>query len=357
MTMAVRPPATADDAIYVGLREGTVQRVDNGTVTTALDIQSQVETGGECGLLGMTFSPDGSKLYVHYSLAATCATVVAEYAFDDTTHTAVTASARQVLTVSQPQFNHNGGSLLFGPDDLLYLALGDGGGGNDVGMGHVAGGNAQSLDTLLGKVLRIDPTPDPDVDDATKDYLIPPDNPFVGTPSATDREEIWSYGLRNPFRMSFDRTTGDLWIGDVGQNQREEIDWVAATDPVNPGGKGSNFGWNRREGDLIGPNPDQSTGPYTPPIIPINRSLGDTAIVGGYVYRGAGIPELAGAYLFSDFNHYAIRAARFSGFTLLEARDFGPGVGKPGMSSFGEDNDGELYVISLFSGVYRIDKV
>ncbi len=355
MTMAAR---TGDPALYVAMRDGLVQQVIvGGAITAALDIRSQVTTDGECGLLGLAFSPDGSKLYVHYSLKAVgtpqhCATVVDEYAFSGSS---AVLPARRVLTVEQPQvLNHKGGSMLFGPDGMLYLALGDGGGGNDQGAGQPPGGNAQSPNTLLGKILRINPA-DPDGGGALT-YTVPPDNPFVGT---APLDEIWSFGLRNPFRMSFDSATGDLWVGDVGQGAREEISWVPDTG-AQPHGRGANFGWNRREGDLAGPDSSPTAGPtpFTDPVLAINRSQGDRSVIGGYVYRGGAIPELAGAYLFADFFHYAIRALRINGSgTVVEFRDFTSAVGADGTASFGEDNAGELYVVSLYSGVYRIDKV
>jgi glucose/arabinose dehydrogenase len=248
--------------------------------------------------------------------------------------------------------NHNGGSLVLGPDGLLYLALGDGGGGNDVGAGHVAGGNGQSLQTLLGKILRIDPTPS-----GSSGYTIPSGNPFVGGSDAAGpyRGEIWSFGLRNPFRLSFDRTTHDLWIADVGQGAREEVDFVAVNDATHPGGKGANFGWNRREGLIAGPD---TTDPLNPaggarvdPIFDIDHSHGDCAIIGGYVYRGSAIPDLAGQYLYTDNCNGKIRALTRSGATATN-RDLGQTAISP--SSFGEDNQGELYVLSLNNGLFKI---
>jgi glucose/arabinose dehydrogenase len=355
ITMAVRPPAAGDAARYVGTRGGDIWRVAPGS-PDSLVLHVDVALAGECGLLGMAFLPtDGSKLYVHYSQVSDCATVVEEYAFDPGTFEADPGSARRLLTVPQPQSNHNGGSLLFGPQDaMLYLALGDGGGANDghpdyAGNGHEDGGNAQSLDTLLGKVLRIDPAPDPGGAD---EYTIPTDNPWVGLPG---RDEIWSLGLRNPFRMSFDRGTGDLWIGDVGQALREEVNWVGATDPTHPGAAGANFGWNRREGDLAGPDGQALGEPPVEPVYAINRNEGDRAVVGGYVYRGSAIPELEGVYLFTDFYHSNLRGIRIDASGVV-TQGANLRIGVPNPASLGEDNAGELYVVSLSHGVYRLDR-
>jgi glucose/arabinose dehydrogenase len=351
ITMATRP---ADPTLYVATLSGHVWAVDAGTGAKAevLDLSTVVtQAGGERGLLGMAFSPDGTRLFVHYSATGTGATVVDEYpvsgaqpgGFDGV------GSRRQVLTLAQPQGNHNGGSLLFAPDGMLYLALGDGGGGNDgapaYGSGHAVGGNAQSLDTLLGKIVRIDPT-DPTPGSVGAEYSVPPDNPFVG---AAGEDEIWSLGLRNPFRMSFDRATGDLWVGDVGQSAREEIDFVAAGDAVHPRGRAANFGWNRREGKVAGPGTPAVSG-LTEPIFDVDRSAGDCAIIGGYVYRGSQITDLVGQYLYSDNCNGRIRALTRSGATVTN-RDLGVTAGGP--TSFGEDNDGNLYVLT-FGGVYRI---
>ncbi|MEX0666593.1 MAG: PQQ-dependent sugar dehydrogenase [Acidimicrobiia bacterium] len=356
ITMAVR---AGDAGLYLATREGRIYRVLSPSgAQLVLDISPLVNTGGECGLLGMDFSPDDTKLYVHYSQAdGTCSTRVVEYAFDGTTFLADADSARPVLTHAQPQTNHKGGSLLFGPDGMLYLSLGDGGGANDQGAGHPPGGNAQSLDTQLGKILRIDPT-DPD-GGGPQTYTSPPDNPFYEGSGINETDSIWSYGLRNPFRMSFDRQTGDLWVGDVGQGQREEVDWAPApgAPPSPPGGFGRNFGWNRFEGNVPGPNssPLGGTSPHTPPVHAFDRSQGDRAVTGGYVYRGSAIPELNGVYIFADFYNFAIRGLLINGSgNILKGAKIGIGV--ENTASFGEDNNGEIYVLSLSTGVFRIDR-
>ena len=355
IAMATRP---ADSTLYVGTLPGHVFAITGATRVEVLDLSSLViQGGGERGLLGMTFSPDGTKLYVHYSATGTGATVVDEFAVSAAVPGVFNvATRRQVLTVPQPQANHNGGSLLFGPDAMLYLALGDGGGGNDgapnyAANNHAVGGNGQSLATPLGKILRIDPI-DPTPGSTGVEYSIPAGNPFVA--SGTVKGEIWSYGLRNPFRMSFDRSTGDLWVGDVGQGAREEADFVAAGDATHPGGKGANFGWNRREGTIAGPDatlPDSAGGTLIDPIFDVDHSHGDCAIIGGYVYRGSSIPGLVGQYLYTDNCNGRIRALTRSGATAT-TRDLG--VAAAGPTSFAEDNSGELYVLTLSHGFYRI---
>ncbi len=377
IAMATR---TGDTSLYFANQQGQVFRWDPsspGVVTTILDISPIVVCCGERGLLGMTFNPTGDRLYVHFSLEPFGHTLVAEYPF--TGGLINPAPRRDVLLVIQPEANHNGGSLLFHPiDGYLYLALGDGGGANDgfnggIGMyspGHAPEGNGQNPNSLLGKIIRIDPA-DPD-GNGPLTYTIPPTNPFLGNSSA--RDEIWSFGLRNPFRMSFDRSNGDLWIGDVGQGQREEVDFVAANDPDHPGGAGANFGWNRREGDIAGPDQLRRKGSgfgwdgraegltldfesslfIQPVLAPTHGTPFNCAIIGGYVYRGTAITDLIGAYVFTDNCNDAIRGFPANPVNAGAVRDLDPGT--PGSwASFGEDNAGELYVLSLASGVYRID--
>ena len=331
--MAVR---TGDPALYVTVQSGQLVALRDGTASTVLDLAGRVRSEGERGLLGAAFSPDGSKLYVHFS-ARSGDTAVEEYAFSDAG--ADLATRRLLLGVAQPQPNHNGGQLTFGPDGMLYLGLGDGGGANDEGAGHVAGGNGQSLDTLLGKILRIDPRPS-----AARGYRIPADNPFA---NGGGRPEIWVYGLRNPWRFSFDRATDDVWIGDVGQNEWEEIDMAAFADIA-----GANFGWNKLEGthDFRG---GAAAGSTVLPVFETSHDDGNCSITGGFVYRGTKIPDLVGSYVFSDYCNPAIRAIRVQDGRVVAARDLG--VTADSVSSFGEGDDGELYVISQTQGVFRID--
>jgi glucose/arabinose dehydrogenase len=326
-----------DDTLYVAEQAGRVRAVRNGALvpTPVLDITGITSSGGERGLLGLAFSPDGTKLYVDHTNRAGD-TRVAEYAVAPD-GTVDAASRREVLAIAQPQPNHNGGDLAFGPDGMLYIATGDGGGANDVGAGHAPGGNGQSTDTLLGKLLRIDPTPG-----GGRPYTIPPDNPFV---HGGGRPEIWALGLRNPWKFSFDRATGDLVIGDVGQNAYEEVDWVAAGTPG-----GLNFGWNIREGRHQFRS--GSTAGLTDPVLEYPHDEGRCAISGGYVYRGARIPALAGAYLYSDACNGSIRGTAIGpGITSREV-DFHVDGGR--VVGFGEDHRGELYVLSQSQGLLAL---
>jgi glucose/arabinose dehydrogenase len=356
-----------DPTVYLGTQTGQIYAVSPGDAVGArnlvLDLSGLVRCCGEQGLLGMTFSSDGTKLYVHYTAPAgvppsPATTTVAEYAVSSAQPGVfgLPSSGRVVFTNDHSAApNHNGGSLVFGPDGMLYLALGDGGGGNDgfpgYGSGHAIGGNGQSLQTLYGKIVRIDPTPS-----GGMGYTIPPDNPFVGVSDSGGpaRGEVWSFGLRNPFRFSFDSHTGDLWIADVGQSAREEVDFVASNDATHPRGKGANFGWNRREGLIAGPDtspPNLAGLALIDPIFDYDHSQGDCAIIGGYVYRGSAIPALVGQYLYSDNCNGSIRALTRSGSTATN-RALGQTVTSP--SSFGEDNQGELYVVSLTNGLFKI---
>ncbi len=258
--------------------------VRGGTLVArpVLDISADVsQNGGEQGLLGMVFSPDGARLYLHYN-DRSGTTQIVEYAMQG--RSVVKGSRRDLLSVAQPQANHNGGQIAFGPDGMLYIGLGDGGGAGDRGAGHVEGGNAQSLGTLLGKILRIDPLPL-----GSSSYTVPADNPFVGRSGA--RPEIWSYGLRNPWRFSFDSATGDLWIGDVGQNAWEEIDRVPAIDGRNAG-RGVNFGWPRLEGTHSFSG--NASAASEEPVAEYSHADGACSVVGGYVYRGQAIRAFAG---------------------------------------------------------------
>ncbi len=332
----------ADDrTLYVAEQSGLVRAVRNQRVVErpVLDLTGDVSTGYEQGLLGLAFSPDGTKLYAHYT-DVEGDTRVDEFTMRRRRADAVTR--RTVLTVEQPQANHNGGQLAFGPDGYLYIGLGDGGGAGDEGPGHARGGNGQSLETLLGKVLRIDPTPS-----GSQGYTVPPDNPFVAEPDA--RPEIWSFGLRNPWRFSFDSATGDLWIGDVGQSEFEEINFAPAVNGRDAG-KGANFGWNRLEGDesFRGTAPDDAVAPTaTHP-----QDDGWRSIIGGYVYRGTKIKPLRGVYVYTDYyagDVVGLRSDGAGGFTPVDL-----GIDASDVSAFGEGPDGELYLLSQSDGVLRL---
>ena len=302
-----------------------------------LDIRSQVTAGGEQGLLSMAFAPDyaqSGRFYVYFTDRGTRQRIV-EYGAVSADR-ADSASARLVLRMADPEPNHNGGLMVFGPDGLLYVGTGDGGGGDDQ---HGKRGNAQSLGSLLGKLLRIDPRAD-----GGRPYAIPDDNPFVGRAGA--RGEIYSYGLRNPWRFSFDRLTGALTIGDVGQGEIEEVNFVAPGD-----GRGANFGWRPFEGRRR--NFDERAPGAIAPVIEHSHGEGWCSVTGGYVVRDPTLPALAGRYVYGDFCEGRIRSARLragarmKGGALRVAR-------VPNLSSFGEDGGGRVYVTSLDGPVYRL---
>jgi glucose/arabinose dehydrogenase len=327
LALAVRPD---DPALYVAEKAGRVVAVRDGHVdpTPILDLGGDVSLGSEQGLLGLVFSPDGRFLYVNFT-DTNGNTHVTEFAMKGR---AVPDSRRDVLVVDQPFSNHNGGNLVFGPDGYLYIGLGDGGGAGD------PDGNGQSLSTLLGKMLRISPRPS-----GGEPYGIPPDNPFVGVAGA--RPEIWAYGLRNPWRYSFDRTTGALWIGDVGQSAWEEVDMQPTDAPP-----GRNYGWNAMEGA----HPFEGTAPSHAilPVYEYSHDTGGCVVTGGYVYRGTAIPDLSGAYVFADFCLGMLEAVRVRNGKVVGQRELGPTVRD--VSSFGEDAAGELYAMSLDGGLYEL---
>jgi glucose/arabinose dehydrogenase len=287
-----------------------------------------VSHGNEQGLLGLVFSLDGSHLYIDYT-DPSGDTHVDEYAMRG--DVADSSSRRQVLFQRQPFSKHNGGEVTFGPDGMLYIGLGDGGSEGD------PQGNGQNLRTWLGKILRINPTPS-----AGRSYTVPPDNPLVGRAGA--RPEIWMYGLRNPWRFSFDRATHDVWIGDVGQNKYEEVDFAPA------GEAGINWGWNLREGfhAFAGARPPGARDP----ILETTHAAGNCAITGGYMYRGHAIPALVGAYVFGDFCLGELFGATERGGRLAMQRDLGLNV--PTLTTFGEDQNGELYAVSRDGRVYQL---
>jgi glucose/arabinose dehydrogenase len=328
LAMAVRE---GDDALYLAEQGGRVVAIRGGAVdpSPVLDLTGKISAGGEQGLLGLAFSPDGRFLYVNYT-DLNGDTNVVEYRMDG--DRADQGSARRVLFIDQPFSNHNGGNLAFGPDGYLYIGMGDGGSQGD------PNGNGQNLGVLLAKLLRIDPRPGGDAP-----YRIPPDNPFVGRAGA--RPEVWAYGLRNPWRWEFDRQAGDLWIGDVGGSDREEVDFQPA------GSKGGqNYGWSLTEGTVEHGRPPSN---WVRPVFEYHTHAdGTCAIVGGFVYRGAAIPDLTGAYLYSDDCNGTINAFVLRGGKVVGQRSLGVDAGS--VASFGQDRDGELYVLSLAGPVYRI---
>jgi glucose/arabinose dehydrogenase len=322
---------------------GLIRVIEDGAVlsTPFLDIGDRVSSlGGERGLLSMAFHPgyaENGRFFVCYS-DNEGATVIEAFVVSADPNAADRASGAIIMTIDQPFANHNGGMIAFSPNDgYLYIGLGDGGSGRDP-LGH-----GQNLGTALGSLLRID------VDAATP-YAIPDTNPFVGVEGAV--EEIWAYGLRNPWRFSFDRVTGDLYIGDVGQSAREEIDFQRADSPG-----GENYGWAVAEGFacLDGAGECGSDPGFTAPIYDYNQPI-SRSLTGGYVYRGTGIPALQGTYFFADYVSNAVWSFRYLDGAITEFTDQSAALGiGGGIASFGEDASGELYVLSVGAGaVYRI---
>jgi glucose/arabinose dehydrogenase len=287
-----------DPAPYVVQQGGTVVQVrPDGTQHVVLDVSDVVTAGGEQGLLGLTFTAGGDVAYVDFTDTDGNTNVAALTVLDD--GTLQRDSLRTLIVIDQPYRNHNGGDVAIGPDGMLYIGMGDGGSGGDPER------RALDLTSLLGKLLRIDPEPSADLG-----YTIPPDNPYVASDVDGARGEIWSIGLRNPWRYSFDTLTGDLWIADVGQSATEEIDVAAATDGVGAG-KGVDFGWSAYEGDDVF-NSDQSAPDHHPPVH--TYSHGDRcSISGGVRARGAGAGSLDGWYVFADYCSGEVLALPVSG--------------------------------------------
>ncbi len=329
-------PGDGSGRLFVVEQAGQIHIVRHGTVVDRpfLDLTEEVGCCGERGLLSIAFHPrfpETGWFYVYYTNRAGDTRVV-RYQAAPGADVADPTSGETILAVDQPAANHNGGLLLFGPDGYLYTGLGDGGGGN----GH----NGQDLGTLLGKILRIDvDQPSPGLP-----YGIPPDNPFVATPGA--RGEIWALGLRNPWRFSFDRATGDLWIGDVGSAIYEEINRLA-----HDSGGGANFGWDLMEGAECRVATGCDELHLVLPVGGFDRSEG-CVVTGGFVYRGSAIPSLAGTYLFADYcsgDVWGLVAADSGTW-----RRIGPVSTGLRIVSFAENMAGELYLVDLDGGIYQI---
>jgi glucose/arabinose dehydrogenase len=311
-------------------QDGRIDLVQNGVASTFLDVSSLVLSGGERGLLSVAVAPDYAStghVYVYYTRRPDGALQIDEFTASGSTVSPQTR--RPVLTIPHSAApNHNGGQLQFGPDGYLYLATGDGGFGQSA--------NAQDLDSLLGKVLRIDPHPS-----GGFQYSIPPGNPFAGPTAGQD--EIWSLGLRNPWRFSFDRLTGDLLIGDVGESAREEVDYAPASAG---GGRRLNFGWNCREGTQVFTG-CTSPIPFTDPVFDYPHNPGgNCAITGGYVVRDASLGDLYGRYLFADECAGQIRSLVPTAARQTERFE---GLSVSGPSSFGQDACGRIYLAALGS--------
>jgi glucose/arabinose dehydrogenase len=325
--------------LFVVEQAGRVRVLVGGRLRAApfLDIRSQVTSGGEQGLLSIAFAPDyarSGRFYVYFTDRSGDQRIV-EYHRATATR-ADPGSARLVLRMADHESNHNGGLMLFGPDGHMYVGTGDGGGGGDR---HGPRGNAQDLGSLLGKILRIDPAPS-----RGRPYTVPSGNPFTGRAGA--RPEVYAYGLRNPWRFSFDRRTGDLSIGDVGQNAVEEIDFVRRGR-----GRGANFGWRVFEGRSRY-TPGESAPGSVRPVITRSHANGWCSITGGVVVRDPALAGLRGRYVFGDFCKGRIQSARLSAGRARSVRTTSLHVAS--LSSFGEDARGRVYATSLDGPVYRL---
>ena len=330
--------------LFVVEKTGKVRVIKNGSLLTTpfIDLSRSVSNGGEQGVLGLAFHPSyktNGKLYLSYTdLNGT--SIIREYRVSASNpDRADGSSGRTLLRVKQPYENHNGGNIAFGPDGYLYIGFGDGGSGGD------PGNRAQNKDTLLGKLLRID------VNKRTGSlpYAIPPGNPYVGRAGL---DQIWAIGLRNPWRWSFDRETGDLWIGDVGQGAWEEVDRALAVHGLNAG-RALNFGWRVMEGThCFKPSSGCVRTGKTLPLTEYGHDQGRCSITGGFVYRGKAYPDLVGAYLFADYCSgeiwYVDRGAA-RGTAPIRALDT-----SSSLTSFGEDQAGELYVTDTDGTVFRM---
>src|SRR5712692_814770 len=328
---AITTAGDGSGRLFITLQGGTIKLFDGFQLQTFLDISPLVSNGDLQGLLGIAFHPQyGSNgfFYVNYTNTAG-ATVIARYRVSANTSVADPNSAVILLTIPEPFDDHNGGQLQFGPDGYLYIGTGDGGSGNDPPC------NAQRDDVLLGKLLRIDV--DQNVS-SSPFYGIPPSNPFIGAGLPLD--EIWAKGLRNPWRFSFERMTGDLYIGDVGQNVREEIDFQ----PRASAG-GENYGWKIMEGTRCGDGgslgcpagvPACHSPVFKLPIFEYDHTSSDCSVTGGYVYRGSTFPDLAGVYFYGDY----CTGKLWGSGQLLTPR-------AAGVSSFGQDISGELYLATV----------
>ena len=329
----LKSPGDGTGRLFIVEQHGRILILQNEQILQKpfLDIANEVgSSGNEQGLLGLAFHPNYAQsgfFFINYT-DNNGNTVIARFHVSSDPNVADPSSETALLHVQQPFPNHNGGSLAFGPDGYLYAGLGDGGSGGD------PYGNAQNMNVRLGKILRIDV-------DHGNPYAIPDGNPFP-TGSAP---EVWAYGLRNPWRFSFDKATGDLYIGDVGQDAWEEIDFLPAGSPSS-----TDFGWNLMEGNH--PYKGQNQPNFTAPVAEYNHQVGGCAVTGGYVYRGAALPEWQGIYLYGDYCSGIVWGLIHSTNGWQSQVLFQTGFN---ISSFGQDESGELYIVDLKGAVYRLE--
>jgi glucose/arabinose dehydrogenase len=326
-----------DPRLFIVEQQGRIQVVKNGRKlsTPFLDISERVRAGGEQGLLSMAFHPDyrtNGEFFVNFT-DRSGDTRVERFKVSSNADVADESSSKLVIGIDQPYSNHNGGLVMFGPDGMLYIGMGDGGAGGDPHR------NGQNRNALLGKMLRLNVS-------RVEPYSIPPGNPFRAASGA--KPEIWATGMRNPWRFAFDRATNLLYIADVGQNEIEEINVEPAT------AAGLNYGWNIMEGDRCyrGDGCDRSG--LTMPKVVFNHSGGACSVTGGFVYRGRRIPSIAGHYFYSDYCAGWLKSFRMQNGSVAERRDWIPSSNLGHVVSFGEDAAGELYILSESGFVFRI---
>jgi glucose/arabinose dehydrogenase len=320
-------PRAGDPRLFIASRGGIIRTITDDVIDMApwIDISSLLTAGGERGLLAFAFSPDGGQLFVHYS-DKNGDTQIDRWQLDGA-GAPIDDSRSGVLSIDQPHSNHNGGRITFGPDGMLYVGMGDGGSQGD------PDNRSQNLGDLLGKLLRIDVTTDP-----SQPYTVPADNPFVGVDGA--RPEVWSYGLRNPWRFTFDRSNGELWIGDVGQNAAEEVNRSAT-------GRGVNYGWKAFEGKSRYDDGVDAPGAESPAFEYRRDEWAGCSVTGGVVYRGNALAKLQGTYVFGDYCWNTVRF--WDGSTIIDT-----GWPATNVVSFDTDSNGEIYVLTFDSNVAKI---